>query len=86
MKSIKSSTVTPCRSNGAGFVGNGWVGDVCSPGVFDCGTGRSSIGHTGWPLTRSKTNANACLVTWTTARILRPFTVMSASTGAAGRS
>ena len=26
-----------------------------SPGTSDCGTGRSSIGHTGWPVARSKT-------------------------------
>ena len=50
VKSMRSSTVTPCRSNAGGFVGNGCVADVCSPGVFDCGTGRSSIGHTGWPV------------------------------------
>src|SRR5262249_34883767 len=47
VKSIRSSTDTPCRSNGAGRVGKGCVGDVRSPGVLDCGTGRSSIGHTG---------------------------------------
>ena len=81
VKSIRSSTVTPCRSNGGGLVGNGCVGDVCSPGVFDCGTGRSSIGHTGCPVTRSKTNANACFVSWTTALIRRPSTVMSARIG-----
>ena len=26
----------PCRSNGAGFVGKGWVGLVFSPGTVDC--------------------------------------------------
>ena len=40
---------------GGGFVGNGCVGDVCSPGTVDCGTGRSSIGHTGLPVARSNT-------------------------------
>ena len=55
VKSIRSSSVTPWRSNGAGLVGNGCVGDVFSPGTSDCGTGRSSIGQTGGPVTRSKT-------------------------------
>ena len=81
MKSIRSSTVMPCRSNGAGRVGKGWVGDVRSPGTSDCGTGRSSMGQTGSPVTRSKTYANACLVTCTTALIGRPSTVMSARIG-----
>ena len=47
VKSIRSSIVDPCRSNGGGLVGNGCVGAVRSPGVSDAGTGRSSIGHTG---------------------------------------
>ena len=39
-----------------GFVGNGCVGQTCSPWTSVLvGTGRSSIGHTGLPLTRSKT-------------------------------
>src|SRR5215813_14102735 len=56
VKSIRSSRLTPCRSNAGGLVGNGCVGDVFSPGTSDCGTGRSSIGHTGLPLVRSSTN------------------------------
>ena len=55
VKSIRSSAVIPCRSNGAGFVGNGWVGESRSPGTSEGGTGRSSIGQTGSPVTRSKT-------------------------------
>ena len=55
--------VTPWRSNAGGLVGNGCVGDVFSPGTVDCGTGRSSIGHTGLPFVRSSTYANDCLVT-----------------------
>ena len=55
VKSRRSSVVTPCRSKGTGLVGNGCVGDVRSPGTVDWGTGRSSIGHTGSPVTRSKT-------------------------------
>src|SRR6267143_3399819 len=55
VKSIRLSTVDPWRSNAAGLVGKGCVGDVRSPGVADCGTGRSSIGQTGLPVTRSNT-------------------------------
>ena len=33
----------PCRSKAGGFVGNGCVGDVRSPGTVDWTTGRSSI-------------------------------------------
>ena len=50
MKSIRSSIETPCRSNGAGLVGNGCVGLVRSFGTVDCGTGRSSIGQIGSPV------------------------------------
>ena len=53
VKSIRSSSVMPCRSNGSGFVGNGCVGDIHSPGVSEPGTGRSTIGQTGSPVTRS---------------------------------
>ncbi len=54
VKSTRSSGVTPWYSNGAGFVGNGCVGDARSPGTSDGGTGFSTIGHTGSPVTRSK--------------------------------
>ena len=53
VKSIRSSTATPWRSYGGGFVGNGCVGEVHSPSTSVCGTGRSSIGQTGSPVTRS---------------------------------
>src|SRR3954469_7462778 len=55
VKSIKSLSTTPLREYAGGLVGNGCVGEVFSPGTSVCGTGRSSIGHTGWPLIRSKT-------------------------------
>ena len=55
VKSIRSSSVMPCRSNGAGLVGNGCVGEYHSPGTSPAGTGRSSIGQTGSPVTRSRT-------------------------------
>ena len=76
---MRSASVTPWRSNAGGLVGNGCVGEVFSPGTFDCGTGRSSIGHTGLPLVRSSTNRNPFLFGCITALILRPSTVMSPS-------
>jgi hypothetical protein len=57
-----------------------------SPGTSDGGTGRSSIGQIGLPVTRSNANRNPCLVTWATALIRWPLTVMSSRFGAAGRS
>ena len=53
VKSARSSIVTPWYSNGAGLVGKGCVGDARSPGTSDGGTGRSSIGQIGSPVTRS---------------------------------
>ena len=53
LKSTRVSTEMPCTSNAAGFVGNGWVGEIHSPGVSEPGTGRSTMGHTGSPVTRS---------------------------------
>ena len=48
--------VTPWYSNGGGFVGNGCVGDSASPSrSVSVSTGRSSMGQTGSPVTRSKT-------------------------------
>ena len=71
-------------SIGAGFVGNGCVFDALSPGTLDAGTGCSSIGQTGWPVTRSNTYTKACFVTCATALIGFPATVMSIRLGAAG--
>src|SRR5947209_6724604 len=55
-----SFSVKDCRANGGGALGKGCVGDVCSPGTSLCGTGFSCIGHSGSPVTRSKTNRNPC--------------------------
>src|SRR5580704_18772352 len=55
LKSIKSSRDTPFRLYAAGFVGKGCVGEYHSPGTFPTSTFRSSIGHTGLPVMRSKT-------------------------------
>ena len=62
------------------------MGDVHSPGTSDFGTGRSSMGHTGLPVARSRTKTNPCLVSWATALTGRPSTVMSARIGAVGGS
>ena len=51
-----------CRANAGGFVGTGCVGQDCSPGTSLLGTGRSSIGHSGSPVTRSNTNTKPDLV------------------------
>jgi hypothetical protein len=55
VKSIRLASVVPWRSKGGGRVGNGCVGAVHSPATVLGGTGRSSIGHTGAPVLRSKT-------------------------------
>src|SRR6516165_410069 len=62
VKSIRSSCDTPWRSKAGGLVGNGCVGEYHSPGTSPLGTGRSLIGHTGFPVTRSNTYMNACLL------------------------
>ncbi len=57
-----------------------------SPGTFVCGTGRSSIGHTGLPVTRSNTQVKPVLVIWATALIGLPSTLISHNTARPGRS
>jgi hypothetical protein len=86
VKSIKSSIATPCLAKAGGFVTNGCVEAAFSPGTVDPSTARSSIGHTGWPLVRSSTYTQPCLVGWASALIRRPFTVMSTRIGAHGMS
>src|SRR3977135_79276 len=49
VKSIRSSSDTPCRSNAGGLLGNGCVGEYHSPGTSPLGTARSTIGQTGSP-------------------------------------
>jgi hypothetical protein len=59
---------------------------MSSPGTVDEGTGRSSIGQIGVPVTRSNTNAIAYFVSRTTALTGCPLTTMSISIGAVGLS
>src|SRR6185436_12287647 len=86
VKSITSSMRKPCRSKGGGLVGNGCVGEYHSVGTAPTSTGRSSIGHTGWPVCWSNTYTKPCLVGCAIALIRRPPTVMSARIGAQGMS
>ena len=60
---MRSASDTPCRSYGAGLVGCGCVGEYHSPGTLPASTLRSSIGHTGAPVTRSNTKRYAHFVT-----------------------
>src|SRR5882672_6110706 len=55
LNSIRSSMDTPLRLYAGGFVGKGCVCEYHSPGTVPTSTLRSSIGHTGLPVTRSKT-------------------------------
>src|SRR5580700_3688152 len=55
VNSIRSSIDTPFRLYAGGLVGKGCVGEYHSPGTLPVSTLRSSIGHTGLPVTRSKT-------------------------------
>ena len=56
VRSFASSSVTPCRAKAGGLVGNGCVGYSTSPGTsVAVSTARSSMGHTGSPVTRSNT-------------------------------
>src|SRR5262249_46104614 len=86
VKSIRSSVETAVRSYAGGLVGNGCVGEYHSPGTSPFATGRSSIGQTGSPVTRSKTYKNASLLGSATALIGRPSTTISARMGADERS
>jgi hypothetical protein len=52
---LTSSTPNVIFANGGGLVGKGCVGHACSPGTSLFGTGRSSIGHSGSPVTRLNT-------------------------------
>src|SRR3954453_10714947 len=56
---LASSSVTPCGTNAGGFAGNGCVGWAFSPGTsLVVSTGRSTIGQTGLPVTRSNTKVS----------------------------
>src|SRR5262249_48404422 len=60
VKSIRSSMATPLRLYACGFVGMGCVSEYHSPATLPASTFRSSIGQTGFPVTRSNTYKNPC--------------------------
>src|SRR5258708_31565507 len=53
-----SGVIFVCRTKAGGAVGNGYVGEGCSPGTASCGTALSSIGNSGVPLWGSIVNRN----------------------------
>src|SRR5262249_13486100 len=79
----RSFSVKLCRAKGGGKVGKGCVGEVHSPGTSDLGTGRSSIGHTGLPDTRSNTYRKPFLEASATTSTALPSCFTVASCGAA---
>ena len=81
-----SFSVKDCRANGGGAVGNGCVGHACSPGMSDFGTGRSSIGQIGSPVSRLNTKRKPCLVAWATTSTAWPLRLIVRSLGAGARS
>src|SRR5712691_11453382 len=70
------------RTKGGGLTGNGCVGEYHSPGTSPLGTGRSSIGQIGFPVTLSNTYKKACLLGCPTAFTVRPSIVISVRMGA----
>src|SRR5436305_11814692 len=84
--SVRSSGLKLCRMNGAGFTGNGCVGQADSPGISLGGTGFSAMSNSGSPVARSKRNVNPVLVTWATASTILPSRRTVTGVGCAGRS
>src|SRR5512147_73098 len=62
-----SSAVIFCGTSGGGFCGNGCVGDNHSPLTAPVGTGRSSTGYNGSPVSRSSVNTSPVFVGCSTA-------------------
>ena len=67
-------------------VGIGCVGEYHSPGTLPCGTGRSSIGQIGSPVSRFNTNSRPCFVACASALMVLPSFTASTSIGAVGMS
>ncbi len=82
---LMSFSVKDWRAKAGGLVGKGWVGELHSPGTSDCGTGRSSMGHIGSPVTRSKTNRKPNLVACATTSTFFPLCLTVSSFGATGK-
>jgi hypothetical protein len=74
------------RTNGGGFTGTGCVGEAASPSRSEAGTGRSSTGKSGFPVSRSNRKTKPVFVTCATPSTRRPFCCTVTSTGGQGRS
>src|SRR4030095_7290297 len=83
---LMSSRVIDWRAIAGGLTGNGCVDQVSSPGTLLWGTGRSSIGNKGFPVTRLKTKTNPIFVTTATAGTERPARRSVINDGCAGKS
>ena len=79
-------TVMSWRQYGFGFKGNGCVGQACSPGTSEAGTGLSSIGNKGSPVSRFSTYRNPTFDICATASIFFPSLSMVTRLGGAGKS
>src|SRR5688572_10007061 len=86
VKSMTSSSVKPCGTTDAGFVGKGCVGHASSPGTSLGGTAFSSIGHNGSPFTRLNAKRKPCLVGTITASTGPDERRIVTTLGGAGRS
>ena len=76
-----SSGVRRCGLSGAITAVNGSVADACSPGMSLAGTGRSSTGKIGRPVSRSSTNSMPVLVACSTAGSIAASWVTVTSAG-----
>src|SRR6185436_19760426 len=82
VKSMRSLSRMKMRAYGTGLVTKGCVGDVCSCFNVVWGTGRSSIGQIGTPVTRSKQYSQPCFDGEHTVLRGLPSIVASISSGA----
>ncbi len=71
---------------GGGATGNGRVGESHSPGPPVCGTGRSSTGRNGSPVSRFRTKTKPIFVTWATTSCSAPSRQTEYRPGCAGTS
>ena len=76
-----SAAESVCAASGGGASGNGCVGEVTSPGTSLCGTGRSSTGNTGLPVSRFSTYSMPDLLPWITTGTSWPLWRRVASRG-----
>ena len=70
-----------CGLSGGVSAVKGWVPEACSPGMSLAGTGRSSTGKIGRPVSRSSTNSIPVFVACSTAGTAAPSCVSVTSAG-----